>query len=76
VWGFGDSMRNRMGTLAVHTLARLGLSVAALAVLVDVVHAFAKPPKATPGPLLGGGLALAGAVVATILVVRHFRQKN
>ena len=69
-------MSNRIGNLAFCALARLGLSIAALGVLVDVVHAYAKPPSPTPGPLIGGGLALAGAVVATILVVRHFQRKN
>lgn len=69
-------MSNLIGNVAAHALARVGLSIAALGALVEVAHAYAKPPSPTPAPLLGGGLALAGAVVATILVVRHFRQKD
>jgi hypothetical protein len=61
----------------------LGAAVASLALLAAVDPAFAQcfprgacaSPEPAPGPLIGVGLPLAGAVVAALLVVRHFRHK-
>lgn len=33
-------------------------------------------PQPAPGPLIGFGLPLAGAALAALLVVRHYRQKD
>jgi len=33
-------------------------------------------PQPAPGPLIGFGLPLAGAALAALLAVRHFRQKD
>jgi len=74
-------MRRQIGNLAFPALARMAILTAALCVVGDAAFALTNgsggaPPSPTPAPLLGGGLALAGAVVATILVVRRMRQKD
>lgn len=33
-------------------------------------------PQPAPGPLIGFGLPLAGAALAALLAVRHFRHKD
>jgi hypothetical protein len=64
----------------------LGISAAAIALLawVDPASAFCFPasacqaaaPQPAPGPLIGFGLPIAGAALAALLAVRHFRQKD
>jgi hypothetical protein len=59
----------------------LGLSALAGVGLVGLfccepALAMAKPlPRGGPGPLIGLGLPLAGAVVATALIARRFRRR-
>lgn len=38
--------------------------------------ACAPTPQPAPGPLIGFGLPLAGAALAALLAVRHFRHKD
>lgn len=63
----------------------LGVGALALALLAwaDPASAFCFPasacqqaPQPAPGPLIGFGVPLAGAALAALLVVRHFRQKD
>ena len=69
-------MRRKIGYLAFQAFAHVTVLAAGLSVVADAAFAFARPPHPAPAPLIGGGLALAGAVVATIMVVRRMRQKD
>jgi hypothetical protein len=56
------------------------LGAAAFALGLGFVPEFAYagdvPPRGAPIPLIGLGLPIAGAVVATVLVARRFRRKQ
>jgi hypothetical protein len=59
-------------------LAGLGILVGGGVVEPDLVLAGFNdpPPSGGPAPLIGIGLPIAGAVVATVLVAHHFRRKH
>ena len=71
--------------IAYAALCALGALAVSLAWLAYADPAFAAcfprsacqpPPQGAPGPLIGVGLPLAGAALATLLIVRRFRRKE
>jgi hypothetical protein len=65
-----------MRNLVLGLIALTGVGLAAL-YYFEPALAMAKPlPRGGPGPLIGIGLPVAGAVVATLLIVRRFRRKR
>jgi hypothetical protein len=54
----------------------VGLAAFAVASIAFPDFLFAGGTRAAPAPLIGLGLPIAGAVVATVLVARRFRRKQ
>lgn len=66
----------RCGGWLVGVLAGAGIFALGLAVFPELVFAGPVPPNPGPAPLIGVGLPIAGAVVAAVLVARHYRRKG
>lgn len=55
------------------SLVAIGLT--AMPEIVLAASSFWDTPTPTPAPLVGVGLPIAGAVVAAVALVRHYRRK-
>jgi hypothetical protein len=67
----------RLGTAWLFgALVVVGVFALGLAAFPELVLAGPVPPNPGPVPLIGVGLPIAGAVVATVLVALRFRRKD